>query len=695
MASPQVTSFGTPAMVRSTSGSTGVTGSWGTGQNRTAGHELVALVSAGGSTASAAAISTPAGWTQQAVIGNTTSSANAWVAVYTKTAAGSDSAPSFTSTLSGTQAMTCTLLELGAAADLFPVDTSGTYSSGPSAGTLSAMTATTAGNVSVAGEYAVTVYCQEAAAATNTWNAGSGGWSNLANDGSTGLNVNSVLHTAVDYLSNPTALATAAETAHWTTDTSAYGAGIIVVFAVQGGGLPTFGNDLSTTISSGGTGAPAAGTAELWTASSWSGFTASPTTTPPTVTYLADPAAPSELIELVNSSTGLVVRGVQGTTPVAHAGGFTVNQVFPAGLGVPRTYNVRDPQFGATGNGSTDDTAAIQAALDAARTSGGGLVWVPEGVYIISQSLQAGPDTILAGPGAGAATIRAAASFAPAQVGSNTGAVMVTTWGAAAASHIRITGLTIDGNGANISTVPGYADSAESAPVSMWSASALDIDHVEVINAVGYSVYLNGCTDVHVNRCRMVSGGSTAAAWANQDGIHFTNCSQFTAIDNYVDTGTNPSYGDDGIAIQSYTGCADGVISGNVIRSAAHGVALVCDGGALSNLTVTGNNVWTGTGGGLTMYYGPAPSLPRPTSRSPTTRSRISGSPAPPTRESRRRTRSRASRSRATRCPGSWIRSAPGSSCRTRRTRQRRATSWCRATRCSPSRATTASTSAP
>lgn len=41
--------------------------------------------------------------------------------------------------------------------------------------------------------------------------------------------------------------------------------------------------------------------------------------------------------------------------------------------------------YGATGNGSTDDTAAIQNAIDAVSTAGGGIVYVPPGTYIASQ----------------------------------------------------------------------------------------------------------------------------------------------------------------------------------------------------------------------------------------------------------------------------------------------------------------------
>lgn len=48
--------------------------------------------------------------------------------------------------------------------------------------------------------------------------------------------------------------------------------------------------------------------------------------------------------------------------------------------------NVRD--YGAVGNGVTDDTAAIQDAIDAAAAAGGGTVFFPAGMYIVGGALQ-------------------------------------------------------------------------------------------------------------------------------------------------------------------------------------------------------------------------------------------------------------------------------------------------------------------
>ncbi len=56
------------------------------------------------------------------------------------------------------------------------------------------------------------------------------------------------------------------------------------------------------------------------------------------------------------------------------------------------TYNVRT--LGATGDGTTKDTAAFQKALDTCAVNGGGDVLVPEGTYLIG-SIQIGNKTIL------------------------------------------------------------------------------------------------------------------------------------------------------------------------------------------------------------------------------------------------------------------------------------------------------------
>lgn len=123
------------------------------------------------------------------------------------------------------------------------------------------------------------------------------------------------------------------------------------------------------------------------------------------------------LIELtgVVSNQAIVLNGVTGVQQQVTATG-VVAQRGPAGIGVPvggligqvlmkasndpystewasiSPVDVGLPYFdvkayGAFGDGSADDTVAFKAAAAAALAAGGGIVWIPEGEYIISDTL--------------------------------------------------------------------------------------------------------------------------------------------------------------------------------------------------------------------------------------------------------------------------------------------------------------------
>ncbi|MGW1436843.1 glycerophosphodiester phosphodiesterase family protein [Streptomyces griseus] len=57
--------------------------------------------------------------------------------------------------------------------------------------------------------------------------------------------------------------------------------------------------------------------------------------------------------------------------------------------------NVKDKAYGAKGDGATDDTVALQAAIDACPP--GGVVYLPEGVYRVSAPIYPNPTTTLRG----------------------------------------------------------------------------------------------------------------------------------------------------------------------------------------------------------------------------------------------------------------------------------------------------------
>jgi hypothetical protein len=74
-------------------------------------------------------------------------------------------------------------------------------------------------------------------------------------------------------------------------------------------------------------------------------------------------------------------------------------------------YNVKDTSYAATGDGSTDDSTAIQAAIDAAEAAGGGIIYFPAGTYRIEAGLTVTESMTLLGAGADVSAIEVAAAL--------------------------------------------------------------------------------------------------------------------------------------------------------------------------------------------------------------------------------------------------------------------------------------------
>jgi hypothetical protein len=219
------------------------------GQAPTAGSLLLAIVSAGSTTAETPNISTSAtGWSRliSGSVGNNPSgTSKAVVDAWVKTAAGSDAAPTFTQTLSGTPVLTCFMYELAGANLTSPLDVSAVQQTGSGTGTV-AFSITT-GILGAYGEFAVSVFAQERASATLTWTETGSGWTSQGKLPASGA---AVLFTQSNSQASagPAALADAG---HWSTQGTALGAGLII--AIQGVAVT-------------GAGAAIAGTASLSTA---------------------------------------------------------------------------------------------------------------------------------------------------------------------------------------------------------------------------------------------------------------------------------------------------------------------------------------------------------------------------------------------------------------------------------------------
>jgi hypothetical protein len=131
------------------------------------------------------------------------------------------------------------------------------------------------------------------------------------------------------------------------------------------------------TVTSGGTTAPAAGTAETWTVTAVTAFPAAAAGA--TQFHVADPVLNSEIIAVTACPGGTgagqswtVTRGAEGTVPVPHSGGFTVVQVTTsAGLTamqykpwqfLPEAYGARGDGIIGTGGTGTSGTSTFTDA---------------------------------------------------------------------------------------------------------------------------------------------------------------------------------------------------------------------------------------------------------------------------------------------------------------------------------------------
>jgi parallel beta-helix repeat protein len=147
-------------------------------------------------------------------------------------------------------------------------------------------------------------------------------------------------------------------------------------------------------------------------------------------------------------------------------------------------YNVKD--FGALGDGITNDTLAIQAAVNAAHLAGGGSVYIPAGTYIVTGTNQASDGAIMLydnitvyGDGMGATTVKM-------QDGWNHAVTGIFRDQTDVENHdITVHDLTIDGNRANTTgKIDGWFNGV--SPGEPGTDRNITLDHVEIKDCGGY-----------------------------------------------------------------------------------------------------------------------------------------------------------------------------------------------------------------
>lgn len=227
-----------------------------------------------------------------------------------------------------------------------------------------------------------------------------------------------------------------------------------------------------------------------------------------------------------------------------------ISQGYVAGV---NQFNVKD--YGALGNGTADDTAAIQATLNAANAIGGAVVYMPPGTYKISSALTMYSHITLIGAGDFVTNITQTSTSAHGLVGDSL--IYVTI------KSLRLTGPSSGtGEGIAFTTEFDYCI-LEDITVTNWGSTGIDIEQPIVSNFTrvqsrlngGAGMYIHGTglgagTSISLDSCWMHDNTSNGYSFFNMTYCAFVAC----AADNQTVSG-KAGYLIDTCSGFSFSGC--------------------------------------------------------------------------------------------------------------------------------------------
>jgi hypothetical protein len=300
---------------------------------------------------------------------------------------------------------------------------------------------------------------------------------------------------------------------------------------------------------------------------------------------------------------GNYLRWNAGATAIEGVSGQSTDEVFiQFGTGaVTRTVSgklgeyVSVADFGATGDGITDDTSAIQAAIDAIEAIGGGSVLLPTGVYLVSDAITIDSEGVeLFGVGSNILSSADAtgASMFLVDDGSTADAVI-----SVQASGVTLRDFGIDGNSAGRTSgecngLHFYAEASEAfTGCRAYRVSVYDVygNGVLVEASGGSATFSQGVLeDVSIDSC-----GGTASLY----GIHLNTATDWE-LRNCISNNSSVGSG-----LYATASSDIRVIGGEYNSNAVHGVRLAAQPGGFSIIGATiseneqrGINVSTATG---------------------------------------------------------------------------------------------------
>jgi hypothetical protein len=288
---------------------------------------------------------------------------------------------------------------------------------------------------------------------------------------------------------------------------------------------------------------------------------------------------------------------------LANGGGIlrdpSVLQDFSRGYGV---VNVKD--FGATGNGVTDDTQAIQNAINLLGSLGGGTLVIPPGTYSVNSIQLVSNLRIVGSPNSILQQQQAATQGIFTYNMNNTASSPI--------QNVMIDGLTFIGNTSS-NAQPYYYQSA----VYLNYCQNIAVKNCTIKNFVDAGVRFTYATNIWVDKNYFYNiGANYGGGNLSQNTIDISNNTnnytsqsstfgQYWVRDNILDSGSSG-----GIVIQAYSGNPNKVvISGNIVKNYANWSGIELEAGYATRGIISNNQVYECVNGIAVVFSGtPLPS---------------------------------------------------------------------------------------
>lgn len=257
-----------------------------------------------------------------------------------------------------------------------------------------------------------------------------------------------------------------------------------------------------------------------------------------------------------------------------------------AGLALQFALNIKNAPFNATGNGMTDDSAAIQAAIDAASTAGGGEVFIPAGTYrcknLIMKSL-----VMLRG--------EYRASVLKLAIGAVPDDKVISTSAAAPANGCAVINLEVNGD----RSTHGYTNNQMNAITIQGNHFDWLIDGCYLHNTGGDGVFVSWANDYTTQTPENIRIVNCVTENCGRQDIAIVHCKDYVVANNICSGVIDLEPGND------YETNRNGSVVGNTAEqiNASVFTGLLADD---NNITISGNSVTTMTcyGGNNVTFVG-------------------------------------------------------------------------------------------